>query len=360
MRIDQLLAGFMPGDAISNYALEIRKLVRSWGCQSDIFVHPSNVDDRARHLCRPISEHKELSSPGNILIYHFSIGSNATGYFRTVPDRRVIIYHNITPARYFDVILPETAGFLREGREQLKELAGVTELALGVSEYNRRELEEAGFPRTGTVPLTNDWSSLDESPSRSIALRYQSSRDNLLFVGRIVPNKKFEDLLRVFYYYKGLLKPGARLFLVGFHRGSETYLRYLRSIIQELELKDVTFTGHVTNAELLAYYKLASVYLCLSEHEGFCMPLMEAMRFGIPILAYAGGAVPDTLSGAGVLIKEKNYPAIAEMAALLCDDGKFRERIVEGQYRRLREFKAFPLEERLKECFEPWISQRSG
>ncbi len=358
MRIDQILAGFMPGDAISNYALEIRKLVRSWGCQSDIFVHPSNVDDRARHLCRPISEHRECSSSDNILIYHFSIGSNATGYFRTVPDRRVIIYHNITPARYFDVILPETAGFLREGREQLKELSGVTELALGVSEYNRRELEEAGFPRTGVVPLTNDWSSLDESPSRSVALKHRAGRDNLLFVGRIVPNKKFEDLLRVFCYYKGLLKPGARLFLVGFHRGSETYLRYLRSIIQELDLKDVVFTGHVTNAELLAYYKLASVYLCLSEHEGFCLPLMEAMHFGIPILAYAGGAVPDTLSGAGVLIREKNYPAIAEMAALLCDDPAFRRKIIEGQYQRLNEFQAVSVADQLRSQLSPYIDNR--
>ena len=120
------------------------------------------------------------------------------------------------------------------------------------------------------------------------------------------------------------------------------------SIIQELDLKDVIFAGHVTNAELLAYFKLASVYLCLSEHEGFCMPLMEAMHFGIPVLAYAAGAVPDTLSGAGVLIRKKNYPAITEMAAMLCDDAEFRERIMEGQYRRLNEFRSLSLEEILR------------
>ena len=211
MRIDQILAGFMPGDAISNYALELQKLFRSWGCGSDIFVEPSNVDDRSRHLCRPVSEHRECSSKGNILIYHFSIGSAVTRYFRTVPDTRVIIYHNITPARYFAVILPETAAFLREGREQLKELAGVTDLALGVSEYNRRELSAAGFSRTGVVPLTNDWSILSESPSRSVLLKHRTGEGNILFVGRIVPNKKFEDLLQVFCYYKNLLQPKAQI-----------------------------------------------------------------------------------------------------------------------------------------------------
>ncbi len=339
----------MPGDAISNYALELRKLFRSWGCQSDIFVRPENTDDRSRTVCRPLDEHRLYSSPDNILIYHFSIGSDATRYFRSAPDRKVIIYHNITPARYFAVLLPETAAFLREGRRQLKELAGVTELALGVSEYNRRELEEAGFSRTGVVPLTNDWSTLDGSPSRKVLLAHRGARDNLLFVGRIVPNKRFEDLLRVFYYYKNLLKPESKLFLVGFTRGSETYLQYLRAIIQELELRDVVFTGHVTNAELLAYYRLASVYLCLSEHEGFCMPLMEAMHFGIPVLAYAAGAVPDTLAGAGVLIKEKNYPEIAEMAALLCEAAGFRDKIVQGQRRRVEEFRSISLENKLKE-----------
>ena len=231
----------------------------------------------------------------------------------------------------------------------------MTDLALGVSEYNRRELSAAGFSRTGVVPLTNDWSTLSERPSRSVLLKHRTGEGNLLSAGRIVPNKRFEDLLQVFFYYKNLLQPKARLFLVGFHKGSETYLRYLRSIIQELELKDVVFTGHVTNAELLAYFKLASVYLCLSEHEGFCMPLMEAMHFGVPVMAYAATAVPDTLGSAGVLIKEKNYPEIAEMAALLCDDREFRERIVEGQYRRLKEFKAANPEDMLKIHLAPWL-----
>lgn len=345
----------MPGDAISNHALQIQSILRGWGYPSDIFVFPAHVDDRVRHLCRPISEHKHSSSPSNILIYHFSIGSLATDYFHSAPDIKIMIYHNITPPEYFAIIQPETAVFLREGRQQMRELAPAVDLALGVSEYNRRELEEAGFSITGVIPLSIDWSSLDEKPARGVLLKFHRSRDNILFVGRIVPNKKFEDLLRVFLYYKNLLKPKARLFLVGFHKGTEKYLRYLRSIAQELSLPDVIFTGHVTHAELLAYYRLARVFICLSEHEGFCLPLLESMYFGIPVMAYAAAATTETLNGAGILIKEKNYPEIAEMAGFLCDDKNFRQAIVAGQYQRLKEFKSISLEDKLKQHLAPWL-----
>ncbi len=355
MAIHQLLAGFMPGDAISNYALELRKIFRGWGEDSRIFVASGGLDPRAASRAEPLGEHRRHSGPGNILVYHFSIGSSATDYFRTVPDTKVIIYHNITPARYFALVRPELAEMLDRGRRELFQLAPVTDLALGVSEYNRRELEAAGFARTGTVPLTVDWSSLEEKPDRSVLFRHRRGRNNLLFVGRLVPNKKLEDLLKVFYYYKPI-KPAAKLFLVGNHQGEEQYLEFLRSVIQELGLKDVVFSGHVSHAQLLAYYQLAGAYLCLSEHEGFCLPLMEAMRFRIPVLAYAAAAVPDTLDGAGVLIREKNFPEIAEMAALLQDDPVLRRRIVEEQDRRLERFRSLPLDSALRALLRPSAS----
>ncbi|MCX6349128.1 MAG: hypothetical protein NTV79_06475, partial [Candidatus Aureabacteria bacterium] len=200
IEIHQLLAGFTFGDAISNYARELQKIVRSWGYPSEIFVAPNAIEPKARHLCRPLAEHPGFSQPGNILIYHFSIGSIASECFASVPDTRIMIYHNITPDRFFAVLNPELAVLLAEGRRELSDLQPVTELALAVSEYNRRELAAAGFPRTGLIPLTLDWSSLEGSPSRSLLLKYRAARDSLIFVGRIVPNKKFEDLLKTFYY----------------------------------------------------------------------------------------------------------------------------------------------------------------
>ena len=355
IEIHQLLAGFTFGDAISNYARELQKIIRSWGNPSEIFVAPNAIEPKVRHLCHPFAEHPRYSRPGNILIYHFSIGSIASEYFASVPDTRIMIYHNITPDRFFAVLNPELAVLLAEGRRELGDLKPATELALAVSEYNRRELIAAGFDPTGIIPLALDWSSLEGSPSRSLLLKYRAARDSLIFVGRIVPNKKFEDLLKTFYYYK-LIKPAARLFLVGKETGQEVYSEYLRSIIRELDLKDVVITGHIPHAQWLAYYRLAKVFLGLSEHEGFCLPLLEAMRFDLPVMAYAAAAVPDTLDGAGVLIRKKNYPEIAEMAAELCDNEKLRETILKKQRERLAAFQNLPVGEILKEHLKPWLA----
>ena len=357
IEINQLVAGFSSGDAISDYTRQLQKIFRSWGCRSEIYVQPSSIDPRVIDLCRPMREHQDHSSPENIMIYHFSIGAMASEYFQNIPDRKVVIYHNITPAHYFALVKPDLAAFLKKGRRELLELAPVTDLALGVSEYNRKELEEAGFKKTGVLPLSVDWSGMDGKPKKRLLRKYRDKGEILLFVGRLVPNKKIDDLLKAFYYFKRI-KPDSRLVLVGKYLDTPAYFDYLQNILHELALPDVIFAGHTTHAELLAYYRLASVYLCLSEHEGFCLPLMEAMHFGTPVMAYAAAAVPDTLNGSGVLIKEKDYPAIAEMAALLCDDQKLREKIVKKQYRRLEEFKTYPLEAELNNLLSPWISPR--
>jgi len=354
MEINQLVAGFSSGDAISNYTRELQKIFRSWGYPSEIYVQPSSIDPRVIDLCRPMSEHQEHSSSGNIMIYHFSIGAMASDYFQNIPDTKVLIYHNITPAHYFAMINPEMARFLEEGRRELLELAPVTDLALGVSEYNRREMEEAGFTNTDVLPLTVDWSGMDGKPDRKVLRRHLNQGEILLFVGRLVPNKKIDDLLKAFYYFK-LIKPRSKLILVGKYKDTLKYYDYLQTIIHDLDLKDVVFSGHTTHAELLAYYRLASVYLCLSEHEGFCLPLMEAMHFGVPVMAYAAAAVPDTMGDAGILIKEKNYPAIAEMAAFVCDNPELRRKISEGQSRRLANFQNFPLEKTLKNLLGDWL-----
>ncbi len=356
MRIDQILPAFTGGDAISNYAVELRKFFQNWGYHSEIFVPAANYNAGIDQVCRPLSEHSRLSSSEDIIIYHFSIGDITADYFPKADGIKIIIYHNITPAHYFAIVKPEMAIALKQGRQKLLELASVTDLALGVSEYNRKELEAAGFRRTGVIPLTINWSGMDGEPDRDLINKYRGKGEIILFVGRVVPNKKIEDLLKAFYHFK-LIKPKASLVLLGNYRDTPDYYEFLQRIIQELDLKDVIFTGHTTHDELLAYYKLASVYLCLSEHEGFCLPLMEAMQFGIPVMAYAAAAVPDTMAGSGVLVKEKNYPAIAEMAALICDNPEFRQKIIKGQYRRLDEFRSFPLEEKLKEMLSPWINQ---
>lgn len=352
IEIHQMVAGFSSGDAISTYARELQKIFRSWGCASEIYVQPSSIDPAVINLCRPLASHRERSRRENIMIYHFSIGAFASDYFASLPDRKVMIYHNITPAHFFALFKPELASFLEKGRRELRDLAAVTELALGVSEYNRKELEAAGFEKTGVVPLAADWSGLEGAVSRKVLRRCRKWGEIILFVGRIVPNKRIDNLLKTFYYFK-LIKPDARLVLVGKYLDTPVYYDYLQTIIHDLGLSDVIFTGHTTDAELLAYYSLADLYLSLSEHEGFCLPLLEAMHFKIPVLAYAAAAVPDTLDGAGVLVKGKNFPEIAELAAQLIDDREFRRKIVEEQSRRLERFRSLPLNSALRDLLRP-------
>ena len=152
-------------------------------------------------------------------------------------------------------------------------------------------------------------------------------------MGRVIPNKKFEDLIKVFCVYQKYVDPKSRLLLVGEYQGVERYFDALLRLVDELELKDVVFTGHVDTNDLAAYYQVGDVFLSLSEHEGFCAPLLEAFRFGIPVMAFDAGAVPDTMGGAGVLIREKQFEEIAEMAHVLVHDDEVRQRVIDSQDR---------------------------
>ena len=195
----------------------------------------------------------------------------------------MVIYHNITPAHFFLGFHPHLAGLCHHGRRELAAFAARTELALGDSEFNRQELEQAGFARTAVLPIVLDLSLYERPPSPVVRRLYDDGRTNVLFVGRIIPNKKIDDLVRSFAVFQKWVKPHSRLLLVGDHRGFERYFDRLQELVRELRVDEVVFTGQVDDDELYAYYRLADVFLCLSEHEGFGVPLQEAMHFGLPV-----------------------------------------------------------------------------
>ncbi|HUL78289.1 MAG TPA: glycosyltransferase family 4 protein, partial [Vicinamibacteria bacterium] len=311
MRVPQLLAALSYGDAIGNEALAIQRQLRAAGHESDIFaelVHP-----RMAHLARPLREYREVSSPETVCIYHFSIGSAAGRLIHAAPDRLVVIYHNITPARFFLGFHPHLAGLCHHGRRELEAFAPRTELGLGDSEFNRRELETAGFPRTAVLPIVLDLGLYDRTPSPVVRRCFDDGRTNVLFVGRVIPNKRIDDLIRSFAAFQRWLQPRSRLLLVGDSRGFERYLGRLRELARDLGAEEVVFTGHVDDDELYAYYRVADVFLCLSEHEGFCVPLQEAMRFHLPVIAHDAGAVRETLRGGGILLQDKRPELVAEL-----------------------------------------------
>ncbi|HOG28626.1 MAG TPA: glycosyltransferase family 4 protein, partial [Vicinamibacterales bacterium] len=201
----------------------------------------------------------------------------------------------------------------------------------GDSEFNRRELEALGFPETGVLPVVPDFAHLDGPPNDVVAREFDDERTNVLFVGRIIPNKRIENVIRFFAAYKARYNPRARLLLVGSYGGFERYLAMLQDLAARLHVGDVHFTGHVSDGELTAYYDVADVFLCASEHEGFCVPLVEAFYKRIPVLALARTAVPATLDGAGVLYDEPDPADVAALLDAVAGDAGLRERILEGQ-----------------------------
>jgi glycosyltransferase involved in cell wall biosynthesis len=331
--IHQLSVSAAYGDAIGGEIFTVRDALRQAGYASDVFVEL--VDARMAHQVRPYQEYRGVSSPDNVVLLHFSLGSKVSALAREIDDRLVLIYHNITPAGWF---APYALGIAREcqrGRVELATLAGRAALALGDSEYNRRELEELGYANTGVLPLIIDLSRLDAPADPMVLERFADGRTNLLFVGRCVPNKRIEDLLRAFAYYRRFIDHRSRLIIVGEYRSFVLYFDALQALAGELGLDEVYFTGHVSQAELNAYYRAAHCFLCTSEHEGFCVPVFEAMYRGLPVVAYAAAAIPYS-TGRGVLLTHDKDPALlAEAVHLVLTDDLLRERLLARQRRAL-------------------------
>ncbi|RME35159.1 MAG: glycosyltransferase, partial [Thermoflexia bacterium] len=295
--LHQFIIGATPGDAITDHALVIQRWLWEEGFRSEIYaesIHPALFDQ-----IRPYREYRPSRS-GELVVLHHSIGSDLVDDLLRQDVRFLLIYHNVTPPSFFQPADPSLTAQVQRGREQLKHLRERTMLALGVSAFNERELQELGFPRTGVLPIVLDPSQYNIEPNPELLAQYQDGTPNLLFVGRLVPNKRQEDLIKLLWYYRRV-DPSARLFLIG-APWVPAYTEWLRELADELGLGDaVVFAGHVSQRDLVTYYRLADVYVSMSEHEGFGKPLIESMYLGVPVVAYAAAAVPETLGGAGVL-----------------------------------------------------------
>jgi len=350
-RVHQLLAALSYGDAIGNEALAIQKHLRAAGFESDIFAE--SVHPRMAHLARPLWEYADVSSPETVCLFHFSIGSAAGRLIFHAPDRLVAIYHNITPAHYFLGFHPHLAGLCYHGRRELSAFAPRTELALGDSEYNRRELEAAGYARTGVLPIVLDLEVYTTPPSPVTRALYDDGRTNILFVGRMIPNKRIDDLIRTFAAYQKGFNRESRLILAGDYRGHERYFARLQELVRALRVDEVAFTGHVEHDELMACYAVSDLFLCLSEHEGFGVPLLEAMVFGLPVIAYDAGAVAETLRGGGVLLEEKDPFDVAALIDRVLGDDSLKAAVLRTQARALAAVRAVDFGALLRERLAP-------
>ena len=327
--IHQVLATLGYGDAIGHEVLGIQSALRRAGYESEIFVE--TADHRLEALTRDYRELIDVSHPDNLLLHHFSLGSRASRTAFALPDRMALIYHNITPPEYFVGVNRTLARQCFRGRRELQAYAERCDLALGDSEFNRQDLEELGFPRTAVLPVVPGFSHLDGRPNRFLADQFDDSWTNILFVGRVIPNKKIEDLIRFYHAYHTAFNPRSRLLLVGAYSGFERYFAALNQMTAALDLSHVHFVGHVSDSELVAFYEIADLFLCASEHEGFCVPLVEAFYKQVPALAYAATAVPSTMDGAGVLFEDKDPLHVAALMDAIVSNCGLQDALVDGQ-----------------------------
>ncbi len=348
--IHQIVAGYSNGDAISNEARVWRATFRAWGHASEIYCETKRILPELRSDARDLSTAPSAIGPDDIAILHLSIGSDANLVFKGLHCRKVILYHNITPPDFFRGYNEEIVRHLVTGREHLALLRDAADINLAVSKYNASEMVEAGYKDVGVIPLMVDRSHWNGPVDRRLVDRYRDGYVNIVFVGRCAPNKRIEDLLFALYYCQKYVNPQTRLIHVGSFAGLERYQGLLRTKAMELRLQNFVVAGSVRPDELRAYYQAADVFLCLSEHEGFCIPLLEAMGHKLPVIAYDAGAVAETLDGSGVLVKKKDFGIIAETVQRLATDQALRNAVIAGQNDRLTRFEQLDIPGMMKKA----------
>ena len=324
------------GDAVGNDCFELQRLYWSRGVRSDLFA--AEAKPEVAQFVQPWRDLEKAPVEGTSLQIHISMGNDALWDIAKLPHRKTVIYHNITPAHFFAGVNEHARRYSEIGREQLAEFAKVAELGIADSEFNRKELVRAGFAKTAVVPIIVDWSAFDVAPDPRVLRELSDERTDILAVGQILPQKAVHKVIAAFARYREG-DPTARLWLVGSHAMSEAYLGQVRDAIRSHKLENaVTLTGSVPMAELVAYYRGATALVTLSEHEGFCVPLLEAMRSELPIVASDAGAIPDTLADAGFLLSDTSPDSVAAALERVVGDAALRKDLIARGQRHLVAF----------------------
>lgn len=340
VKIVQFTPGLWYGDAVSNVMIALHEYLIGKGYDAEIYA--GEIDSKLKNdrykSCHTLPE----LLPDDIFICHISIESGLMErILRKIQCRRIMFYHNITPARYFEEYIPGLAKLCEGGREQLRRLKDKFECCLTVSEYNRQDLRKEGYTcPVGVLPILIPFEKYKQQPDETVLAAYRGDGiTNLLFTGRVAPQKKQEDVIAAFAYYHNHINPRSRLFIVGSADEGNRYYIWLRDLVKEKGLDNsVLFTGHVPFSQLLAYYRLADVFLCMSEHEGFGVPLVEAMLFSVPIVAWRAAAVPETVGDAGIIVDTKEPAVVAQAIDRVVSDMALRKSLQYLMRRRLEEF----------------------
>lgn len=336
IRIDQLLAGFADGDAISTEAIQIRDILRSHGIESSIFANLQHTSPSMLDECH--DAHAYL--PGDACIHHYSIGSPVLDQFSGLNIKKVLVYHNITPASFFRIYDTRVANQLDSARRDLAAVARKADAVWADSNFNAGELISAGINSVKVFPLPFSERGLDVPDDPEIAGRLSGPLRTILSVGRIAPNKRVEITIKAFHYYVKKINPYSRLVIVGSGRSCPRYYDLLQMMVSDLDIPNVCFEGFAAPRSLPTYYRKADLFISTSDHEGYCLPLLEAMYHGTMVLAHHTGGMPEAMGGAGVLYDDLDPAGIAVLMGRLLSTPSIRQEVLESQARRIQDVKS--------------------
>jgi L-malate glycosyltransferase len=336
MRIDQFVPTFAAGDAIGMHAQRVQRVLREAGYESEIWADDIHAAMRGK------ARHHRDYTPGGWILFHASTSSPMTELARECGDPLIVDYHNITPAEYFQRWEPLAAESMRAARVDLRRLQPVARFGLADSSFNEAELIAEGFEPTAVAPILIDFDEYRTEPNQRALDRLRRANErggtHWLFVGRMAPNKCQHDLVAAFAAYRRLYDPKARLSLVG-GKTAILYWKAVESLVAELGLTDaVDLADSITFPELLAYYRSADVFVCASEHEGFNVPVLEAMSFDVPVVSFSSSALPETIGDAGILLPSKDPVLMATAVDRVMTDDPLRTQLVEAGHRRVEHF----------------------
>lgn len=332
-RLDQVVAGFAAGDAISREARRIRSVALALGMESDIYAPADRVSREMRDQCLPLGAYAGRAA--DVVLHHYSVGSETGVAVARSPARKLMRYHNITPASFFEPYDAALAESLRDARNGLRDAAAVCECVWADSEYNAAEVRDTGIGAVKVVPLFFSLDDFAAPPDPGVRARFGGEAKNILFVGRMAPNKCVEELILAFAWYNHAIEPVSRLVLAGSEFSCPKYYAFLLMLAARLDLPNVCFEGYLPDEALAACYEEADLFVCASRHEGYCLPLVEALSHRVPVIARNSGGMPEALGGAGMLYDDAEPRVLAELMHRALTDETLRAEMLGSQEKRL-------------------------
>lgn len=346
MRIIQVMNALDFGDGVSNEVINLYELLTEMGYETAIFskwIHE-------KVFCYWNDIEKLRLQPDDILLHHFSGESHILNEVLAGSCFRVMVYHNITPPSFWD----KNNHQKDPGELQIEKIKDHYDYFLGDSEFNLQCLQLLGVTGPSDIlPIMIDFNKIDAVQRRE--LRENPQQKLFLFVGRVAPNKKHEDIIDIFESYYKDINCNSKLIFAGNYADNTAYYTSLQAKLSALSCqKAVTFTGKVSDEELYNYYKNADIFLCMSEHEGFCIPLLESMYCGVPTIGYDACAVGATMGSAGILVSNKNPQLLARLAHVLLTQADIREQILRKQNEWVSAFSKQAIRKKLETLITLW------